>query len=276
MHVNASDNSHMPSLPTSSECFHWLDFYHQINQHFAFCGRRTLQMTLWCINIRSKFLGQKIRPPATTMHYNELRDTMQNFTRKLQKPSMKTFTWTITSDVLGLKWNRFSEVLVVSSGTSCSITKSIMQRLVLSLVSKVSDPIGPVAPFTFAERLLLKTSAVSQDNNGIKNSNKTLFTDFWCAVRTYRSLNTSKSPDVSLVEHLIKLNSIISVPSYSCEPEQKLPRFRKKQSLQRRARGANESNDRPKIRTASSSICHSIEKGNYTSAYCNIDNSSMD
>ena len=58
MHVTASDNSHMPSLPTSSECFHWLDVYHQINQHFAFSGGRTLQMTLWCINIRSKFLGQ--------------------------------------------------------------------------------------------------------------------------------------------------------------------------------------------------------------------------
>ena len=44
----------------------------------------------------------------------------------------------------------------MSRGTSCTITKSLAQRLVLSLVSKVFDPIGLVAPFTVVARLLLK------------------------------------------------------------------------------------------------------------------------
>ena len=44
----------------------------------------------------------------------------------------------------------------MSRGTSCAITKSLTQRLVLSLVSNVFDPIGLVAPFTVGARLLLK------------------------------------------------------------------------------------------------------------------------
>ena len=61
-----------------------------------------------------------------------------------------------SSHVLGLKWDHTNDTLVVSRGTSCAITKSLTQRLVLSLVSKVFDPIGLVAPFTVGARLLLK------------------------------------------------------------------------------------------------------------------------
>ena len=50
--------------------------------------------------------------------------------------------------VLGLQWDHTNETLVVSRGTNCAITKSLTQRLVLSLVSKVFDPTGLVAPFT--------------------------------------------------------------------------------------------------------------------------------
>ena len=58
--------------------------------------------------------------------------------------------------VLGLKWDHNNDTLVVSRGTSSTITKSLTQRLVLSLVSKVYDPIGLVAPFTVGARLILK------------------------------------------------------------------------------------------------------------------------
>ena len=58
--------------------------------------------------------------------------------------------------MLGLKGDHFNDILVVSRGTSCAITKSLTQRLVLSLVSIVFDPIGLVAPFTVGARLLLK------------------------------------------------------------------------------------------------------------------------
>ena len=58
--------------------------------------------------------------------------------------------------MLGLKWDHTKDDLVLSRGTSCTITKFLTQRLVLSLVSKVFDPIGLVAPFTVGARLLLK------------------------------------------------------------------------------------------------------------------------
>ena len=44
----------------------------------------------------------------------------------------------------------------MSWGTSSRVTKSLKQRLELSLVSKVFDPIGLVAPFTVGARFLLK------------------------------------------------------------------------------------------------------------------------
>ena len=49
--------------------------------------------------------------------------------------------------VLGLKWDHNNDTLVVSRGTNSTITKSLTQLVVLSLVSKICDPIGLVAPF---------------------------------------------------------------------------------------------------------------------------------
>ena len=61
-----------------------------------------------------------------------------------------------SSHLPGLKWDHTNDTLVVSKGTSCAITKSLTQRFVLSLVSKVFDPIGLAAPFTVGARLFLK------------------------------------------------------------------------------------------------------------------------
>ena len=61
-----------------------------------------------------------------------------------------------SSHVLGLKWNHASDTLIVSRGTSPDANKTITQRVVLSLVSAVYDPIGLVAPYTVQARLLLK------------------------------------------------------------------------------------------------------------------------
>ena len=58
--------------------------------------------------------------------------------------------------VLGRKWDHNNDNLVVSKGTNSIITESLTQRLVLSLVSKVYNPIGLVAPFTVGARLILK------------------------------------------------------------------------------------------------------------------------
>ena len=61
-----------------------------------------------------------------------------------------------SSHVLGLKWNHVSDTLVVSRGTTPDTNRTVTQRVVLSLVSAVYDPIGLVAPYTVKARLLLK------------------------------------------------------------------------------------------------------------------------
>ena len=58
--------------------------------------------------------------------------------------------------VLGPKWDHSNNTLVVSRGANNTITKNLTQRLVLSLVSKVYNPIGPVASFTVGARLIWK------------------------------------------------------------------------------------------------------------------------
>ena len=61
-----------------------------------------------------------------------------------------------SSHVLGLKWDHNNDTIVVSQGTSSTVTTFSTQRLLLSLASKVFDPIGLVASFTVDARLLLK------------------------------------------------------------------------------------------------------------------------
>ena len=84
--------------------------------------------------------------------------------------------------VLGLKWDHKNDTLVVSRGTNSTITKSLTQRLVLSLVSKVYDPIGLVAPFTVVARLILKdiwrVNGKSWDDELPKDTVDRLFA--WC------------------------------------------------------------------------------------------------
>ena len=74
-----------------------------------------------------------------------------------------------TSHVLGWKWNHSRDTLVVSRGTTPDLNRPVTQRVVLSLVSAVYDPIGLVAPYTVTARLLLKNiwrpSEQQWDNN---------------------------------------------------------------------------------------------------------------
>ena len=74
-----------------------------------------------------------------------------------------------TSHVMGLKWNHSRDTLVVSRGTTLDLNRPVTQRVVLSLVTAVNDPIGVVAPYTATARLLLKDiwrlSGQQWDNN---------------------------------------------------------------------------------------------------------------
>ena len=59
--------------------------------------------------------------------------------------------------VQGLKWDHVNDTLLEAKrGTKCDSLKAVTQRLVLSVVSKVFEPIGLVATFTVKTRLLLK------------------------------------------------------------------------------------------------------------------------
>ena len=50
-----------------------------------------------------------------------------------------------SSHFLGLKWYHLNDTLVVNSGTICDFSKAVTQRLLLSLVSKIFEPIGLVS-----------------------------------------------------------------------------------------------------------------------------------
>ena len=51
---------------------------------------------LWYTSIHATSLGQKIRPPAPTTHFNARQVIMLMSTQKHQKPSLRTSKWTIT------------------------------------------------------------------------------------------------------------------------------------------------------------------------------------
>ena len=58
--------------------------------------------------------------------------------------------------MLGLKWNHSTDTLVVIRGTKPEVKPNVTQRIVLSFVSAVYDPIGLVGPYTVEACLLPK------------------------------------------------------------------------------------------------------------------------
>ena len=63
----------------------------------------------------------------------------------------------LSSSILGLKWNVHSDTLEVCRGAEKEINGERTQRLVLSFVSSVFDPLGIFAPYTMRMRILLKS-----------------------------------------------------------------------------------------------------------------------
>ena len=66
---------------------------------------------------------------------------------------------------LGLKWDHVKDTLVASRGVNRPLDKTITQRIVLSFVSSVLDPVGVVAPYTVRARLLLKNISKISDQS---------------------------------------------------------------------------------------------------------------
>ena len=62
----------------------------------AFCGGRTPHLILWYPSIHATYLGQKVRSPRPTTHFNARQVIMLRSTQKLRKPFLRTSTWTVT------------------------------------------------------------------------------------------------------------------------------------------------------------------------------------
>ena len=62
-----------------------------------------------------------------------------------------------TSSLLGMQWNVDNDTLEVCRGGDKELPIKITQRVVLSFVASVFDPLGLFAPFTMRMRVLLKT-----------------------------------------------------------------------------------------------------------------------
>ena len=70
-----------------------------------------------------------------------------------------------SSHLLGLKWDQNADSLVVSRGVCQTYDNHVTQRVVLSCVSSIFDPLGLVAPFTVKARRQLKECWRSQSQN---------------------------------------------------------------------------------------------------------------
>ena len=77
-----------------------------------------------------------------------LLDEIENNDQFCQPKIILVYDDEASSHVLDLKWDHRKDTLVVSRGTKCDESNKVTQRLVFSLVAKVFDPIGLVAPFT--------------------------------------------------------------------------------------------------------------------------------
>ena len=67
-------------------------------------------------------------------------------------------TETQSSSILGPNWNVDTDSLIVCRGTDQEAPAKITQRIVLSFVSAVFDPLGICSPFTIRNRFLLKSN----------------------------------------------------------------------------------------------------------------------
>ena len=100
-----------------------------------------------------------------------------------------------SSSILELNWNVDTDSLVVCRGTEQEVPAKITQRIVLSFVSAVFDPLGICSPFTLRMRFLLKSiwTAMGQAwDKKLSAEHSKLFSD-WCSeLREIRTMSISR------------------------------------------------------------------------------------
>ena len=85
--------------------------------------------------------------------------------------------------ILGLNWNVGTDSLAVCHGTEQEVPAKITQRIVISFVSAVFDPLGICSPFTIRMRFLLRSvwAAMGQAwDKELSAEHSQLFSD-WCS-----------------------------------------------------------------------------------------------
>ena len=100
-----------------------------------------------------------------------------------------------SSSILGLNWNVDTDSLIVCRGTEQEVPAKITQRIVLSFVSAVFDPIGICSHFTIRMRFLLKSiwAAMGQAwDKELSAEHSKLFSD-WCSeLREIRTMSINR------------------------------------------------------------------------------------
>ena len=100
-----------------------------------------------------------------------------------------------SSSILGLNWNLDTDSLIVCRETEQEVPAQITQRIVLSFVSAVFDPLGICSPFTIRMRFLLKSiwAAMGQAwDKELSAEHSKLFTD-WCSeLREIRTMSINR------------------------------------------------------------------------------------
>ena len=99
-----------------------------------------------------------------------------------------------SSSILELNWNVGTDNLIVCRGTEQEVPAKITQRIVLSFVSAVFDPLGIYSPFTIRMRFLLKSiwAALRQAWDKESTEHSKLFSD-WCSeLREIRTMSINR------------------------------------------------------------------------------------
>ena len=97
---------------------------------------------------------------------------------------MKTFeAEPQSSSILRLNWNVDTDSLIVCRGTEQEVPAKITQRIVLSFVSAVFDPLGICSPFTTKMRFLLKSiwAAMGQAWDKELSAEHSKLFSHWCS-----------------------------------------------------------------------------------------------
>ena len=97
--------------------------------------------------------------------------------------------------ILGLNWNVDTDSLIVCRGTEQEVPAKITQRIVLSFVSAVFDPLGICSPFTIRMRFLLKSiwAAIGQAWDKLLTAEHSKQFSDWCSeLREMRTMSINR------------------------------------------------------------------------------------